>query len=113
MHHTEKVTDKMWSLLPHLLKIVIGRQDDNKEGFAFNYFDIMEDYFKCIFKYDHDKFLIKKIGEESALHVILTSCIKIFQISKEDDDNTNGYVSIVILGALMVEFKGRLGDYFS
>mmetsp|Transcript_1573 Transcript_1573/g.1382 ORF Transcript_1573/g.1382 Transcript_1573/m.1382 type:complete len:110 (+) Transcript_1573:2-331(+) len=98
----------MWSLLPHLLKIVVGQQGDTDGGYAFDYFTSMEDYLRCILKYGHEGMLVKKIGEEPVLIVILKSCIRILHLTREEAENTNGYVSIVILETLMVEFKEKL-----
>lgn len=45
MYHTKKVSNRMWSLFPQMLKIVIGT-DDEEGGYAFDYLTSMEDYIR-------------------------------------------------------------------
>ena len=102
MNYTKTVTDRMWSLFPHMIKIgnylctnlsiVIGAADDNEGGYAFDYFTSMEDYFKGIIKFGNHGMMVKKIGEEPIMLVLVKGLVRILQITREEDVNTNAYI---------------------
>jgi len=49
MYGTRTVTQKYWSIFPHLIKIVIGGKEDPEGGYAFEFFSHMMGYFaNCI-----------------------------------------------------------------
>lgn len=68
----------------------------------------MEDYFRSLIKYGHDGMLTKKIGTDPVMILLIKGIIKILQLVKEGDVNTNAYICIVIVETLLLEFPGKL-----
>ncbi len=52
--------------------------------------------------------LSKRIGEDPIMLLLIKGLIKIMNIVKGLDTNTNAYICIVIIETLLLEFPGKL-----
>jgi hypothetical protein len=92
MHHSNMVTNKMWSLFPQMLKIVIGNSDEKEGGYAFDYLTSMEDYIKNLIAIGKNDMFIKKVGEVPIITIFVKSIIRILQIAKNEMGDLDSYI---------------------
>lgn len=74
----------MWSLFVQLIKMVVGKDEEQDGGYAFDYLTSMEDYIKNLIAFGKEGILIKKVGEMPVMTLFMKSILKILQISKNE-----------------------------
>jgi hypothetical protein len=108
MHNTKQVSNRMWSLFPQMIKIVVGNDDESDGGYAFDYLTSMEDYIKNLIAIGKDGMLYKKVGEVPIMSMFIKAIVRILQISKNDTGSLDGYICISFINCLLEQFPAKI-----
>jgi importin-7 len=111
MHHWDHVSEELWSLFPHLVKIIVGGEDEAEGGYGFEYLSCMIDYFRNLIRLGQDQLWVYKVGDTSYIDMIVNSIHRIIQISKNSYSNADSMLALRIVNALLENLPGRLDNY--
>ena len=111
MYHWDLVSEELWSLLPHLVKIVIGGEDETEGGYGFEYFNCMIDYFRNIIRIGQDQLWTRKVGDTWYLDLIVKMIVKVVEISKTSYSDSDAMLAIRIINSLFEHLPGKIDNY--
>ena len=111
LHQTGTISEESWSIIPQLLKIVVGGPDEEEGGFGYEYFTVMETYFKNIFRLDQREVFTRMSGDITYFDLILKSMGRILEISKTSYADGTATIAVNIMTSMLENLKGCIDSY--
>ena len=111
MHYTGTISEEWWSLLPQLLKSVVGGPDEIEGGFGYENFGVLQNYFRNIFKLGQREIFVRKIGDLNYFEITLNSILKVIEISKTSYADSSGAIVCKLLCAMLENLRGLIDEY--
>ena len=106
--YSKSVSEEMISIIPKLLIITAGNDQEISGGFALEYFTQMENFFKNIILLSFDQLLWWYENETSYFELIFQALNKIIDFSSDQYNNTEGIVSIRIICSMAENWSGKI-----
>lgn len=113
LHQTGTISEEAWSIVPQLLKIVAGSDNEPEGGFGYEYFATMEIFFKNIFKLGNREIFTRTVGNNNYFEIVLKAMFRVIEISKTSYADGSAMIACKILTGIFENFKGQIDTYVS
>ena len=115
VYHRQYISEKMWKIFFHMVKIVIGEEKQDPEmdegGYGFEFLPIMLSFFQNWVSYGGDSFFTFEVEGETPFSILAKSISKIFQIDENLGDSRESSVSAMkLIGTLLENLHGKIDD---
>lgn len=111
MYYADHLSEEMWTLVPHLFKIVTGTEEEIEGGFGFEYFNSMVDFFRNLIRLGKDQLWERKIGEQTYFDLIVKNLYRVVEISKTGYSDSDAILAFRVFNSLLENLPGKLDTY--
>lgn len=116
VYHRQFISEKMWKLYYHKLKIIVGdssKEIDNEDGgYGFEFLSIMISFIQNCISFGGDDFLTYQNEGETPFQLLTKSLERIIQIERNQEDMYSSSVCVMkIIGTILENSFGKIDEF--
>lgn len=111
MHNCKTMTEEIWSMLPQLIRILVGSEEETEGGYGFEYLNCTIDYFRNTIMLGAEELWTRKVGDTTYFELIVKGLYKIISISKDNYSDSDAILAFRVINSMFENLRGLLDSY--